>query len=99
MQIEKLKADLQIAAAERSIRYSKMFDRTAEAIVTMYQKLFALYYATHEYTQVLKPADPLRAEKFDAFKRKADDFMEYFYPNAIFLPPDTGSKAKDFYRY
>jgi len=59
VQIEKLRSELQVASAERSFRFSHVFEHTAKVIVTTYQKLLELQTAVNNFTQLLEPSDDL----------------------------------------
>ena len=53
-EIVRLKAQLQIAAAERNVRYSKVFEHTAEVIPELYKKLISLSDAVNPMLQLLR---------------------------------------------
>lgn len=50
-----LKAPLEIAAAERSVRFSHVFENTAKTVVTVHQKLLELETALESYIQSVEP--------------------------------------------
>jgi hypothetical protein len=96
-EIVRLKTQLEIAAAERTFRFSHVFERTAEAIATTYQKLLELEQAVQNYTQLLEPSDdPNRTELAKILRTKANEFSEYFRPNRIYIPKSTAEKIRIF---
>ena len=52
--IERLKSLLQIAASERNVRYSRVFERTAESVAQIYAKLLAFLDAVEHYTTTIE---------------------------------------------
>lgn len=93
-EIIRLKAQLEIAAAERNVRYSKVFEHTAEVIATTYAKLLALKDAADDYTQPLAPSDPNREEAAKRYQQKAAEFLHYFLPNKIYIPRETSERIR-----
>src|SRR5258707_6763626 len=86
IELARLKAQLEIAAAERSVQYSRVFERTAEIIAETYGKLLALKDAADEYTQPMEPTDPSRQQLAEVYRQKLRDFSQYFLPKKIYLP-------------
>lgn len=98
MALASFQHNLELAAAERNFRFSHVFKDTADTIVNTYQKLLALKDATDAYTQPMEPSnDPNRTEQRDNFKKAADDFMQYFRPNKIYIPKATAEKIRILY--
>ena len=94
-EIVRLKAQLEIAAAERNVQYSRVFEKTAEVIAQTYQKLLELSQAADAYTQLLEPSDdPSRKELAQAFQQKAREFLDYFQPKKIYLPKETAERIR-----
>lgn len=99
-EIEQLKTRLQIAAAERSIRLTRVFEKTAETVATIYAKLQALKTATENYTQLLEPSDdPQRLELGKLVREKLADFREFYVPRQIYIPKTTQVKIAQFYNH
>ena len=97
--IEKLKSQLQISAAERSIKLTKVFEQQADTIAESYAKLVALLAAFQEYTAPMEYRyTPSKAERRRKFSEKLKAFLEYYEPRKIFLPNGTQSKIDAFVR-
>jgi hypothetical protein len=97
IQLERLRADLQIAASERQIRYQKLHDRVAETVAQTYALLQRLKGTVTTYVSDLKwssaPSDDeLRAKIGAAIK----EFRDYYPPRRIYLPQDIAKKVDDF---
>jgi len=94
-EIIRLKAQLEIAAAERNVQYSRIFEKTAEVIAQTYEKLLALSQAAEDYTQLLERRDdPSRKQLAENFRQTSIAFLEYFPPKKIYLPKETAEKIR-----
>lgn len=96
IELARLKAQLEIAAGERNVQYSRVFEKTAEIIAETYGKLLALKDAADDYTQLMDPSDPSRQELREAYRQKTQDFLKYFLPKKIYLPKETAEKIRVF---
>jgi len=96
-EIASFKHKLELAAAERHVQYSRVFDKTAEVIAETYGKLLALKNAADDYTQLLEPSDPSRPELARVFRQKTDDFLRYFLPKKIYIPKGTAERIRVFH--
>ena len=97
-EIIRLKAQLEIAAAERSFRFSHVFERTADTIAATHQKLLELQKAADDYTQQMPTPGQEKEQFLRLFQEKSEAFQEYFPPKRLYLPKDTASKVRDFYQ-
>jgi hypothetical protein len=67
IEVEKFKAELQLAASERGIRLTRVFERTVDAIAGTYERLLAFHDAVGRYTSVIEySTDPPKSERRQA---------------------------------
>jgi hypothetical protein len=96
LELAEFKHKLELAATERNFRFSHTFEKTAEVIVGVYQRLLELQRAADTYTQLMEPSDdPNRAAELRTFKEKANEFSNYYFPNKIYIPPETDKKIRE----
>ena len=95
-EIEHLKTQLQIAAAERNIRLSRVFERTAETIAATYAKLLAFYQTAQDYMQPGPSGGADRKQLGRNLQNKANEFVQYFLPNKLYIRRGTAEKIWDF---
>ena len=96
--IERLKSQLQIAATERNVRYSKIFERTAETVAETYKRLLAFHDAVASYTNpVTWEGEPTKVEKRKVVGDRYVEFLDYYRPNCLFLPKETEGRINEFY--
>jgi hypothetical protein len=95
--LERLRADLQIAATEHQIRYSRIFATQAEVISQTYGKLITLRDAVGRYVH------PVTAENMPSLEERRKvvgsayaDFREYFEPRRLFFPAPIASQIQEF---
>lgn len=93
LEVEKLKADLAIASAERHLRFSQLHEKRAVVIAETYALLRKLLSRMSEYVKIFEPAgdkprDERRAEAANAHR----DFIEYYAANSIFIPRIANDK-------
>src|SRR5438445_8608374 len=72
LQIADFKNKLELAAAERHVQYSQVFEKTAEIISETYGRLVALQNAADKYTQLLY--DPNHGDSKNVLNRNLDEF-------------------------
>lgn len=94
---ERLKSSLQIAAAERNVRHSHVFEETAKTITTTYAKLLAMKDAADDYTGLMQPTSQMQQERAEKYKELTQDFLKYYLPNKIYIPKDTAEKIRMFH--
>ena len=97
LEIASFKHKLELAAAERHVQYSRVFEKTADIIAETYGKLLALKDAADDYTQPMEPSDSSRQELAKVYKQKAQDFLQYFSPKKIYIPKETADKIRVFH--
>lgn len=87
VELEKLRADLSIAAAERQFKFTKLHERRAEVIAETYALLQEVHSRLGDYVKVIEtagdvPKDQRRQAVPDAHKQ----FIAYYLKKKIFLP-------------
>lgn len=91
-EIVKLKADLEIAASQKNIKLTKVFENQAETVITIYQKL-------RKFKDAVESAFP-RVNKPENYRKELEqirkEFYEYFLDNKIYLPKETAIKVSGF---
>lgn len=96
-EIERLKAQLQVTAAERNVRYSRVFERAAEALEGIFSRTVELQGAIFEYTgPALVTADRDETKLKEIAGQKLDEFMAYYRPRVIYLPRETDKKIQEY---
>jgi hypothetical protein len=95
-EVERLKSELAVIAAEHSILLSRLQDRRAEVIDELYGKLAIAIREITSFVNVMEMAgEPPKAEKG---KRAADAynaFIEYFDRKKVWLPADCCAKVEE----
>jgi hypothetical protein len=81
-ELETHRAELQIA----NLRFTRVFDKTADNIAVIYEKLLTLLDATEDYTTDIKAIDKL--------KLAAEDFYSFYRIKKIYLPKATRTKIQ-----
>jgi hypothetical protein len=96
--VERLKCELQIAASERNVRYSRIFERQATTIADLYTKLLSYYEALKEYTKFIETSGDLpRSERLVALNKANRDFYDCFRVNKLYLPKETVDQIEAFH--
>ena len=75
-EIARLKAELQIAAAERNVRFSRVFERRVTAIEKVHKTLLAFRDSVTDFATLIEP--PMKNEKFEAMQNAAKAFKDCF---------------------
>jgi hypothetical protein len=101
VQIEQLRAQLQIAATERNVRFSKIFDRIAETIAETYEKLADL----KDAIDVMQCSNPqsgqnqAHQEALANVRTKLAEFRDFFVRNKIYIPNPTSELIWKYYSF
>jgi len=95
--LEHFKAKLQIAASERSIRLTRVFEKTVDTVSGTYERLLAFHDAVGQYTSIVEwNSTPPKEERRKAVADKYEDFLSYYRPRKPFLPKRTVKQIDDF---
>lgn len=96
--LENLRAHHQLAAAERNVRYSRVFEEMALTISQTYAKLVIFRDAVDHYTQppVVQPHTPSLEERHKIVRDSYQDFKAYYSARRLFLPRKTAEQIDTF---
>jgi len=84
---EHLKHDLQVAALEHQVRFSKLHERRAEVVAEVYALLVEAQWASQSFVSIVEWAgEPPKHEKYVTAMNKAAEFYRFFDKNRIYLP-------------
>lgn len=98
--IETLKSQLQMVAAERNVRFSRIFEQTAAVVAEVYRKLLAMHDAAADYVSIIEYEEMgTKAQRRAAFVTQYTEFRAYFRPRAVYLPKATADKIQEFLRH
>ena len=96
IEIEKLKSELSIAAAQRQALFSNLHERRAEVITEVYAALKEALAAVSDYTKMLEPAGGAsRDERRKAAVEAANAFAKMFDKKKIFIPESAAKKLDE----
>jgi hypothetical protein len=91
---ERLRHDLNIAAQERSVVFSKLHDRRAEVIANAYSLIADVTRHGNSFSSPIEMAgEPTKQEKYSKFVDAFNALLEFFDKNKIYLPKDTCEKV------
>ncbi len=97
IEITKLKADLEVAAAERNLRFTKTFDKTAEVIAETYRFLLELKNTAELVHEQFTIQEKVPEATLQLYRDKVREFSTCFPPHKIYLPPTTAEKVRVFW--
>lgn len=87
--------DVEIKANERAIKLSKVFEKQAEVIATLYQMLLPIVNTLELYTNFRRQmSDENRHREMNKFINYCDSFFKAFRPNKIYIPPATANQIE-----
>jgi hypothetical protein len=94
-EIVRLKAQLEVAAAERSFRYSHVVEKVADAIAATHKALVDLKNVIVAYTLFLEgQQDDKKRELTNAVEQTRTEFETLFQKNRLYIPRDTAEKIR-----
>jgi len=94
---ERLKHDLQLAATEHQVRYSKLQARRGEVIAEMYGLLVEAHWASQSFASPAEfVGEPSKQEKYASAMDKIAEFYRFFDKNKIFLPAEFCLRTEEF---
>lgn len=84
---ERLRHELQIASLEHQVRFSKLHERRAEVITSIYGLLVEAQWAGQGLVAIAEfSGEPSKQEKYITAMNKFSEFFREFDKNRIFLP-------------
>lgn len=94
---ERLKHDLQLASLEHSVRFSKLHEKRAEVIATLYKLLVEVQWAGQNLVSIVEfGGEPPKQEKYVTAINKSAEFYREFDKNRIFLPEPVCRQIEEF---
>jgi hypothetical protein len=95
-EVERLKAELAVVAAEHSIMLSRLQDRRAEVIDELYGKLADAIREITSFVNVTEMAgEPTKAEKGRRAADAYNAFIQYFDRKKVWLPADCCARVEE----
>lgn len=97
--LERLRADLQIAASQRQLQQKHLHEREAEAIAETYENLSELRTKFSDYVSIVEsPAMGSKAERREAFSVALTKFRTRFRLHRLYLPRALADSVASFQR-
>ena len=91
---DRLRHDLSIAAQERSVVFSKLHERRAEVIASVYSLIAEVARKGNSFSSPIEMGgEPTKQEKYSQFVDAFNALLEFFEKNKIYLPKDTCTKV------
>jgi|SRR3569832_142320 len=96
---EHLKHELQMASLEHQVRFSKLHERRAEVIESLYGLLVEVQWASQSLVAPIEfGGEPPKQEKYVVAMNKAAEFYQAFDKSRIFLPETVCAQIDEFLR-
>jgi hypothetical protein len=93
VQIEQLRAQLQIA----NVRFSHIYVKQAEAIAATYKQLLPLVDAVEDYTKLIQTSEGSDVSKrINALNAASSNFFAFYRNVKIYIPEPTAKRLMDF---
>lgn len=90
VEVEKLRSQLSVAAAERHIRFSNLHEKRAEVIAEVYAALTKVLFAIASYVRMFESSGiPSRADREKTAVDAINAFSDSYRPQKIFIPKTT----------
>jgi hypothetical protein len=94
--LEEFKAKLQLAASERNIRLTRVFEDTVETISGTYSRLLAFHDAVGHYTSIVEySSTPPKEERRRTVGQKYGELLNFYRPRRPFLPKAIVKRVDD----
>jgi hypothetical protein len=96
---ERLKHELQLVAHEHQVRFSKLHERRAEVIASLYALLVEAQWAGQSFVAVFEYAgEPPKEQKYATAMNKFAEFFRAFDKSRIYLPELVCTQLDEFLR-
>ena len=96
--IERLKADLQRAAFEHQVRFSKLHEKRTEVIAQLDKYLAETTWAIEDFVQPIE-GEPSRKEKYVPTWNKIVECLRFLDQHRVYLPESFCNKLEKFITY
>jgi hypothetical protein len=99
LEIEKLRSQLAITAAERQVRFSRLHEKRAEVIAELYKLLAATHAAVESFVADDVPFNivdlPPWKDRAESAEQAISAMRNYFVPHAIFVPKPVSDRIAE----
>ncbi|MFN4166116.1 MAG: hypothetical protein ACK4GK_16180 [Ferrovibrio sp.] len=93
IEIERLKSQLNITAAEHQIKFSRLHERRAEIVAETYSTLRELLFALNDYVKIFElSGGPTREERYKTLFTAHRAFYDAYSLKLIFFPKTVADK-------
>jgi len=98
-ELERLRADLRIAAFERETRFARLHAQRAETISGIYARLQELMRCVHAYVDFIgETSDPPLPDRREVVNKANRAFNDFYLPRRIFLPNGTEKRVTELHQ-
>ena len=95
--VAKFKANLQIAAVEHQVRFSKLHKRRAEVLAELYKLLVEAIWETSTFTSPMQwEGDPEKRDQYVTAMNAITKYFRFFDQNRIWLATDLCNSLEEF---
>jgi len=95
--IEKFKGDLQLAAIEHEIRFSKLHEKRAEVLADLYKLLVAATWETASFASPWEFAGELdKKQKYQKAMNAIAEYFRFFDQHRIYIPQELCASLEAF---
>jgi hypothetical protein len=96
---ERLKSDLQIAANEHQIRFTRLHEKVAGVVAETYLRLKKFAGAVHNLVEEFEPAGtPTKPELLALSQEALQELSDYFGQHCLYLPKELANRVTEFVR-
>jgi hypothetical protein len=96
VELESVRSYLAIQAAERNIRFSRVFEKVAEVMANIYRILVEINDAAMDHSSYLGKDEKHHEDAVKRFQEKRNEFFQYYEPNQIYIPKQTRESIRVF---
>ncbi|WP_397452548.1 hypothetical protein [Pseudomonas sp. NA-150] len=95
IEIEKLRAQLNITATEHEVRFSRLHEKRAEVLAETYSLLRELLATLSNYVKLFESAGDIpKAQRRDATVDALNNFRNFYAKRLVFIPKETAKKLE-----
>lgn len=95
--LEKFKGELQLAATEHQIRFSRLHEKRAEVIAELYKLLVNATWKAESFTSPMEwTGEPDKKKKYIAATNAIAEYFRFFDQHRIYLSPTLCARLEDF---
>ena len=95
--LEKFKGQLQLAATEHQIRFSRLHEKRAEVIAELYKLLVKSTWEAESFTSPMEwSGEPDKKDKYISATNAIAEYFRFFDQHRIYLSPALCAKLEEF---